>query len=310
LGDFLPAPTLFNENKNMSEVLLQLLGLLRLEPIGVNRFRGHSQDLGFRNLFGGQVLGQSLSAALQTLASKEWFPHSLHAYFLRPGNVEDSLEFEVAILRDGRSFCTRQVTVSQNGKAIFTMLASFTQAEDGFVHMAPMPQVKGPEGIPSQLELARMFKKFFSEKVREKYTEDKPIEQRVLDPVNIFAPTPKDPIKYVWMKSDSVMGDDPYEHFATLAYASDFNFIPTALHPHAVSVTQKDMQVASLDHSIWFHRPFRMDEWLLYAIDSPNAGGGRGLVRGQFFNQKGELVASTTQEGLMRKRVPAEGEKS
>ncbi|MFY9178166.1 MAG: acyl-CoA thioesterase II [Venatoribacter sp.] len=292
----------------MSEVLLQLLGLLRLEPIGVNRFRGQNQDLGFRNLFGGQVLGQSLSAALQTMKSNEWFPHSLHAYFLRPGNVNDSLEFEVDIVRDGRSFCTRQVTASQNGKSILTMLCSFTLPENGFEHMAPMPEVKGPEGIPSQLELARMFKKYFSEKVRDKYTEDKPIEQRVIDPVNIFAPTKKDPVKYVWMKSDSHMSDNPYDHFATLAYASDFNFIPTALHPHSVSVTQKDMQVASLDHSIWFHRPFRIDEWLLYAIDSPNASGGRGLVRGQFFNQKGELVASTAQEGLMRKRTVVESE--
>lgn len=287
----------------MSEVLLELLRLLRLEPIGVNRFRGHAQDLGFRNLFGGQVLGQSLSAALQSLNAPEWVPHSLHAYFLRPGNVEDPLEFEIQIIRDGRSFCTRQVTASQNGKSLLTMLCSFQVPEAGFEHMAAMPEVKGPEGIPSQLELARMFKKFFSEKVREKYTSDKPIEQRVLDPVNIFAPIKQDPVKYVWMKADSLMGDNPNDHYSLLAYASDFNFIPTALHPHAVSVTQKDMQVASLDHSIWFHRPLRMDEWLLYAIDSPNASGGRGFVRGQFFNQQGELVASTAQEGLMRKRV-------
>lgn len=286
----------------MSEVLLELLGLLRLEAIGVNRFRGRPQDLGFRNLFGGQVLGQSLSAAIQTLTQQSWQPHSLHAYFLRPGNVDDSLEFEVQIIRDGRTFCTRQVTASQNGKAILTMLSSFHKPEEGFEHMAPMPEVKGPEGIPSQLELARMFKDFFSEKVRDIYTADKPIEQRVIDPVNIFAPKKKDPVKYVWMKAADVMGDNPIDHYTTLAYASDFNFIPTALHPHAVSVTQKDMQVASLDHSIWFHRPFRMDEWLLYAIDSPNASGGRGLVRGQFFNQQGELVASTAQEGLMRKR--------
>lgn len=287
----------------MSDVLLELLGLLRLEAIGVNRFRGHAQDLGFRNLFGGQVLGQSLSAAIQTLTQQGWVPHSLHAYFLRPGNVDDSLEFEVQIIRDGRTFCTRQVTASQNGKAILTMLSSFHKPEKGFEHMPVMPDVKGPEGIPSQLELARMFKDFFSEKVRDKYTADTPIEQRVLNPINIFAPKKADPVKYVWMKADSKMGDNTNDHLTMLTYASDFNFITTALHPHAVSVTQKDMQVASLDHSIWFHRPFRMDEWLLYAIDSPTASGGRGFCRGQFFNEKGELVASTAQEGLMRQRT-------
>lgn len=289
----------------MSEVLQQLIELLRLEPIGVNRFRGQSQDLGFRNLFGGQVLGQSLSAALQTLADPGWHPHSLHAYFLRPGNVTDALEFEVDVLRDGRSFATRQVKASQNGKAILTMMASFQHPEQGFEHQVTMPEVKGPDGIPSQLELARMFRDHFPERVRDIYTADKPIEMRVLDPVNIFAPQKKEPLKYVWMKADDQMADDANEHARLLAYASDFNLIPTALHPHAVSVAQKDMQVASLDHSVWFHRPFRIDEWLLYAIDSPNASGARGFCRGQIFNQQGELVASVAQEGLMRRRVLA-----
>lgn len=284
----------------MSEVLQELLSLLKLEAIGVNRFRGQCQDLGFRNLFGGQVLGQSLSAALQTLDTDEWLPHSLHAYFLRPGSVADTVEYEVDVVRDGRSFSTRRVTASQRGKAILTLLCSFQQPEAGFEHMAAMPQVAGPEGIPSQLELARMFRDYFPERVRDIYTADKPIEMRVLDPVNIFAPQKKDPLKYVWMKADAAMGDDPREHVTLLAYATDFNLIPTALHPHAVSVAQKDMQVASLDHSIWFHRPLRMDEWLLYAIDSPNGGGGRGFCRGQIFNQAGELVASVAQEGLIR----------
>lgn len=285
----------------MSKVLQELLALLKLEAIGVNRFRGRSQDLGFKNLFGGQVLGQSLSAAIQTLNAPTWVPHSLHAYFLRPGNVDDSVEFEVDIVRDGRSFCTRLVTASQNGKAILTMTCSFQQPEEGFEHMAPMPEVKGPKGIYSELELVRMFKDFFPESVRDKYTADKPIEQRVVNPVNVFSPDKRDPIKHVWMKTDSDIGEDANAHYTVLAYASDFNFIPTSLHPHGVSIVQKDMQVASLDHSIWFHRPVRMDEWLLYAIDSPNASGGRGFCRGQFFNQKGELVASVAQEGLIRK---------
>lgn len=291
----------------MSDVLEELLQLLRLEAIGVNRFRGQSQDLGFRHLFGGQVLGQSLSAAMQSLPSDgEWWAHSLHAYFVRPGTVTDPIEYEVNVIRDGRTFATRQVTVSQNGKAILTFMCSFQRPEDGFTHQATMPEVKGPEDVPSQLELARMFRDYFPERVRDIYTADKPIEMRVLDPVNIFNPQKKDPIKYVWMKADAPMGDDWRDHVPMLAYASDFNLIPTALHPHGVSVAQKDMQVASLDHSVWFHRPFRMDEWLLYAIDSPVAYGARGFCRGQIFNQAGELVASVAQEGLMRKQERSE----
>ena len=286
----------------MSDVLEQLVELLRLESIGVNRFRGHSQDLGFRNLFGGQVLGQSLSAAIQTLKDPAWNPHSLHAYFLRPGSVTEPIEFEVDVLRDGRSFATRQVKASQKGKAILTMMASFQHPEEGFAHQSDMPEVKGPEGIPSQLELTRMFKSQIPERIREIHTADKPIEIRVVNPANPFAPKKMEPYKYVWMKADAELTGDFSEHARVLAYASDFNLLTTALQPHGVSVVQKDMQVASLDHSIWFHRPFRMDEWLLYAIDSPNAGGARGFCRGQIFNQQGELVASVAQEGLMRQR--------
>lgn len=286
----------------MSDVLQQLVELLRLESIGVNRFRGSSQDLGFRNLFGGQVLGQSLSAAIQTLKDPAWNPHSLHAYFLRPGSVTEPIEFEVDVLRDGRSFATRQVKASQKGKAILTMMASFQHPEEGFAHQSDMPEVKGPEGIPSQLELSRMFQDHFPERVRDIYTADKPIEIRVVNPVNIFAPQKTEPVKYAWMKADAELHGDFNQHARVLAYASDFNLLTTALQPHGVSVVQKDMQVASLDHSIWFHRPFRMDEWLLYAIDSPNAGGARGFCRGQIFNQQGELVASVAQEGLMRQR--------
>lgn len=286
----------------MSDVLEQLVDLLRLESIGVNRFRGHSQDLGFRNLFGGQVLGQSLSAAIQTLKDPDWNPHSLHAYFLRPGSVTDPIEFEVDVLRDGRSFATRQVKASQNGKAILTMMASFQHPEEGFDHQSDMPEVRGPDGIPSQLELTRMFKSQIPERVREIHTADKPIEIRVVNPTNPFAPKKMEPYKYVWMKADAQLTGDFSEHARVFTYASDFNLLTTALQPHGVSVAQKDMQVASLDHSIWFHRPFRMDEWLLYAIDSPNAGGARGFCRGQIFNQQGELVASVAQEGLMRQR--------
>ncbi|MGK0248504.1 MAG: acyl-CoA thioesterase-2 [Oleispira sp.] len=278
----------------------ELVNLLRLESIGVNRFRGGCQDLGFRNLFGGQVLGQSLSAASQTLPKGEWAPHSLHAYFLRPGNVVDSIEFEVDCVRDGRSFAMRQITASQNGKAILTMMCSFQHPEAGFEHQDTMPEVKGPDGLLSQLELSRMFKDKFPEKVRDIYTSDKPIEMRAIDPINIFAPKKQQPIKYVWMKADAPLMDDPMVHASVLTYATDFNLIGTALMPHGVSFAQKGMQVASLDHAIWFHRPVKMDEWLLYSLDSPSASSGRGYCRGQIYNQQGELVASVAQEGLIR----------
>lgn len=290
----------------MSDVLQGLVELLEPTGIGENTFRGETQDLGFRALFGGQVMAQSLYSALKTLPEGEWHAHSFHVYFMLAGTVTDHLEFEVDRLRDGRSFCTRQVKAIQNGRAILTMICSFQQTEEGFEHQAPMPEVKGPDGIPSQVDLARMFRDYFPEKVRDIYTADKPIEMRVLDPVNIFAPTKKDPVKYLWMKADGSLPEDTDLHAKLLAYASDFNLLPTSLHPHARSYGQKGMQMASLDHSVWFHRPFRMDEWLLYAIDSPNAGGGRGFCRGQVFNQKGELVASVAQEGLIRYREPEE----
>ena len=290
----------------MSDVLQGLVELLEPTEIGENTFRGETQDLGFRALFGGQVMAQSLSSALKTLPEGDWHAHSFHVYFMLAGTVTDHLEFEVDRLRDGRSFCTRQVKAIQNGRAILTMICSFQQTEEGFEHQAAMPEVKGPDGIPSQVELARMFRDYFPEKVRDIYTADKPIEMRVLDPVNIFAPTKKDPVKYLWMKADGSLPEDTDLHAKLLAYASDFNLLPTSLHPHARSYGQKGMQMASLDHSVWFHRPFRMDEWLLYAIDSPNAGGGRGFCRGQVFNQKGELVASVAQEGLIRYREPEE----
>ena len=300
----------------MSDVLDELIGLLQLEPIGMNRFRGHCQDLGFRSLFGGQVLGQALSAAMQTLPERiasgavdrggEWWPNSLHAYFLRPGSVNDSIEFEVTPTRDGRSFANRQVVVSQRGKPILSMICSFHLPETGFEHQTPMPDVAGPEGIPSQVELARQWRDGFPERVRHIYTADKPIEMRVIDPVNIFSPDVREPFKHVWIRSDDALqsdSDDTVRHHTTmLAYATDYNLITTSLYPHGVSVWQKDIQLASLDHSIWFHRPFRMDDWLLYSIDSPNAGGGRGFARGQIFNQDGVLVASVAQEGLIRHR--------
>lgn len=285
----------------MSDALSQLVALLDLVQIGDDEFRGLSQDLGFRALFGGQVLGQSLSAAFKTLPQGEWHTHSLHSYFLRPGTVTDELTFVVQRVRDGRSFTTRSVRAKQNDKVIFVMMASFQCPEVGFEHQSePMPEIEGPDGVLSQLQLARMFQDQFPPILRDKYTKDQPIELRVIDPVNTFSPQIKEPKKYVWMKADGQLEENVDLHSSLLAYASDFNFLTTALHPHGVSYADKNMRVATIDHSVWFHRPFKMDDWLLYAIDSPSASGSRGFVRGQIYNQQGELVASCAQEGLIR----------
>lgn len=291
------------EYSEMIKVLDKLIDLLDPQPVSTFSFECKSEDLGFRALFGGQLLAQSLAAAIKTLPNNqddEYQPHSLHAYFLLPGNVTDVITYQVEVLRDGRSFVMRQVKAIQSEKVIFTLICSFQLPESGFEHQSEMPQVKGPDGIPSQLELARMFKEMLPEKHRETYTADKPIEMRVIDPVSIFAPDKRQPIKYVWVKAAGALPDSLGLHEILLAYASDFNLLTTSLYPHGKSYAQKDIRMASLDHALWFHRSFRLDEWLLYAIDSPNAGGARGFCRGQFFNQEGELVASVVQEGLVR----------
>lgn len=293
----------------LTQALDELIDLLTLEAQpelshdNTQVFLGQCQDLGFLSLFGGQVLGQSLSAANRTLPEGDWVPHSLHSYFLRAGVVSEPISYEVELLRDGRSFCARRILAKQNGKAILTMSCSFQTPEQGFEHQDLMPETKGPEGVPSQLDLTRMFKDFLPKDKAHIYTADKPIEIREVDPVNFLKPEKKEPWKHMWLRTyGEVKSDSQTTHAELLAYASDFSFIPTALRPHGVTYMTKGMQLASLDHSIWFHRPFRMDEWLLYAIDSPSASGGRGLVRGQLFNQQGELVASLAQEGVMRMR--------
>ncbi len=283
----------------MSAVLDRLVELLSLERIEENLFRGQSQDLGWGAVFGGQVLGQALSAAEQTVPGDRYV-HSLHSYFLRRGDASKPIVYDVDCIRDGRSFTTRRVVAIQNGKAIFNLSASFQIRESGFEHQDEMPEAEGPDGLTSELEMARRFAEMLPPKLREQATSDKPIEIRPVHFMNPFAPEKRPPSKQVWYRATGKLPDEPRLHQYLLAYASDFHFLTTSLNPHGVSVWQRDMQVASLDHAMWFHRPFRMDEWLLYVVDSPSASGARGLVRGQFFDRKGRLVASTTQEGLIR----------
>jgi acyl-CoA thioesterase-2 len=285
----------------MSTVLDDLVALLSLESIEENLYRGRSQDLGFPQLFGGHVLGQALSAASQTVdASRQ--VHSLHGYFLRPGDVTIPVVYEVDRVRDGGSFTTRRVTAIQKGKPIFFCSASFQGLETGFEHQSDMPDVPDPDSLASELDYIQQFAQFIPEPTREKLLAPKPIEIRPVKVTHPFNPDPTAPARQVWFRANGELPDNPALHRYLLAYASDFNLLPTSLLPHGISYWNKDMQVASLDHAIWFHQPLRVDEWLLYSMDSPWASGARGLCRGSIYNRAGQLVASVAQEGLIRKR--------
>ncbi|OQY49602.1 MAG: acyl-CoA thioesterase II [Desulfobacteraceae bacterium 4572_89] len=281
-------------------VLEELLWLLKLEKIEENIFRGQSQDLGFGNVFGGQVLGQALSAASRTV-SPEFHAHSLHGYFMRAGDAAKPIVYTVDCIREGRSFDTRRVVAVQNGQAIFSMAASFHIKEQGYDHQDTMPDIKGPEGIEPEVEMARRLSGQIKPEILEKLLCKKPIEIRVVNPVNPFEPKAMPPEKYVWFKAIEKIPNDEATHRYMLAYASDFHLVATALYPHGKTFWSSDMQVASLDHSIWFHREFRMDDWLLYVMKSPSACKGRGLNIGSIYTRDGILVASVAQEGLLRR---------
>ncbi|WP_407312514.1 acyl-CoA thioesterase II [Pseudomonas sp. nanlin1] len=285
----------------MSRVLDDLVALLTLEPIEENLFRGRSQDLGFRQLFGGQVLGQALSAASQTV-EPERPVHSLHGYFLRPGDAQLPVVYMVDRVRDGGSFSTRRVTAVQKGKPIFTCSASFQYDERGFEHQASMPDVVGPENLPTELELMQRVAHLMPETVRDKLLCAKPLEVRPVAARDPYNPRPGDAVNHIWFRADGSLPDSPALHKYLLAYASDFNLLTTSLVPHGKSVLHRDMQIASLDHSLWFHSNLSADQWLLYVIDSPWAGNARGFCRGSIYNRAGQLVASSAQEGLIRHR--------
>ena len=275
-----------------------LLDLLRLERLERDLFRGRNRDIGSGRVFGGQVLAQALIAAGQTVEGRH--AHSLHAYFLLPGDVEAPIVYQVDRNRDGKSFTTRRVLALQNGREIFTMTASFQVDEPGISHGATPPAVPAPEELPRELDLVRAMADRIPAPLRAVYTQDRPIDFRPVAPVDPFAPDRRPPVKHVWFRADGTMPDDLLLHQAVLAYASDYGLLGTALLPHGLSFMQRWLQGGSLDHAVWFHRPFRVDEWLLYATDSPAAGGARGFARGQLHTRDGHLVASTAQEGLLR----------
>jgi acyl-CoA thioesterase-2 len=285
----------------MQRVLEDLVNLLALERIDRDLFRGTSQNLGWGAIFGGQVLGQALSAATQTVTADRPV-HSVHGYFIRAGELDRPIVYRVDRLRDGRSFSTRRVVAVQEGEAIFSLAASFQVEESGFEHSDAMPDVPAPEALRSERDLALAFADELPPAVRAMATAECPIEIRPVELRDPLAPRVYAPSRRLWYRAVDRLPDDPALHRYLLAYASDFSFLGTALDPHAVNWLTPNMQVASLDHAMWFHRPFRVDEWLLYDVESPNASGGRGLVRGRFFDREGRLVASTIQEGLIRKR--------
>jgi acyl-CoA thioesterase-2 len=280
----------------MQRAVDDLITLLDLEAIEVNIFRGVSPDVDAQRVFGGQVAGQALVAAARTV-DEERRVHSLHAYFLRPGDPTVPILYQVDRIRDGRSFTTRRVVAIQHGRAIFNLQASFHVHEEGFEHEAPMPaDVPPPETIPD-------FKQRWApwaETLGDWYERDRPIDTRTVDWTPLDRTRPLPPFQKVWLRADGELPDDPVLHACIVTYASDMTLLDTTLLPHAVGAVENDVMMASLDHAMWFHRPFRADEWLLYAQEAPSASGGRGTATGSLFTQEGHLAVTVVQEGLIR----------
>lgn len=279
----------------------ELLGLLTPERLEDTRFRGQSRDIGTKYVFGGQVLGQALAAAYSTVEAGR-SAHSLHAYFLRAGDVDAPIVYEVDPSRDGGSFSVRRVSAIQHGKTIFFCAASFHTPEPGVSHQTTMPEVPPPEDIAPEAPLDADTLARLPAKIQRWLARTGPFEFRHVYPRDELSPPKRPPYQQVWFRLCEPVGDSPALHQALLAYASDFHLLGTANFPHGISYYQPHVQMASLDHALWFHRPFRADEWLLYAMDSPTAQNARGLARGQVFDRQGRLVASSIQEGMVRVR--------
>jgi len=279
-----------------------LLALLDLEPLEVNLFRGRSPQASWQRVFGGQVVGQALVAACRTLDTAQRPPHSLHAYFLLPGDPKVPIIYEVDRIRDGQSFTTRRVIAIQHGQAIFSMAVSFHRAEEGRSHQAKMPDVPKPEELPNESEFRARVLPLLPEPVRRYYERERPIELKPVESSRYLGTPVPDGRSHVWIRATGRLPDDPAIHQCVLAYASDMTLIDSALAPLGRSVFDRNIMAASLDHALWFHRPCRADDWLLYAQDSPSLAGARGFSRGLIFARDGTLAASVAQEGLLRER--------
>ena len=282
----------------MNPVLQDLIGLLGLERIEENIFRGDSRDIGSPQVFGGQVVGQALSAAQRTVDGR--VAHSLHAYFLRRGDVHAPIVYEVDRARDGGSFSNRRVVAIQHGRPILNLAASFQNPEQGLEHHFTKPDVPGPDGLKNLTEAAEDMTEIIPSKIRRYLTHKRPFEFRHVEPVSFINKEKLPPRKHVWIRAVDALPDDPVLHQNLLTYVSDHELIGTATLPHGQSFEHHNVIMASLDHALWFHHEVHVDEWLLYAMDSPSSSGARGFARGQFFTEDGRLVASTAQEGLMR----------
>ena len=283
----MPDTTLYNTE--------EIVRLLQLEPTGPDRYRGQSHFMGSPIVFGGQVLGQSLYAAVSTVDARR--PHSMHAMFLLPGNHRLPIDYEVERVRDGGSFSTRRVVAFQEGKRIFVMSASFQAEETGLSHQKDMPDDTDPDllepSVPRWRDMAAGRTRGF---------QPVPVDFRSRHQGDLFSTHTSEPTKQVWMRTPVTLSDDPLIHEALFAYVSDYGLLWTSLQPHDVRMGDPRLQIASLDHTIWFHRPFRMDEWLRFEMESPNASGGRGLCLGHVYDRQGILVATLAQEGLIRLR--------
>jgi acyl-CoA thioesterase-2 len=281
--------------------LQKVIEILDLEEIEQNHYRATSPNEGWQRVYGGQVIGQAMVAASRTVDADR-IAHSLHGYFLRAGDTGIPILYKVDRIRDGHSFTTRRVVAIQNGEAIFAMSISFQVDEEGLSHQFPMPIVTPADSLIDDDVLRREQAKDWPEEFQEASGISAAIQMRQVEPLDLLHPEVSEPNQVCWMKTREDLPDDQRLHQCVLAFLSDWSLLDTSARPHAISYVQNNVQVASLDHAMWFHRPFRADEWLLYAQDSPSAYGARGFNRGLIYNQAGDLVASTTQEGLLRKR--------
>jgi len=271
---------------------------MELETLEVNLFRGESRDIGTPRVFGGQVLAQSVIAASRTV--DEGIIHSLHAYFLRAGDAKAPIVYDVDRNRDGRSFKSRRVVAIQHGRPIFTLAASFQLEQEGLEHQFEMPDVPMPEDLPSESNVPEEQLQQVPQLLRRWFTRTGPFDFRPVKKVDVFNPRPLPPRQDIWFRLNEKIDAPDLMHRALMAYASDFHLVGTATLPHGISFIQEDLMMASLDHAMWFHRPARVDDWLLYSCDSPSSSGGRGLARGSIFDRSGRLVASAIQEGMIR----------
>jgi acyl-CoA thioesterase-2 len=279
-----------------------LIETLALERIEVNLFRGHAPKSDGPRIFGGLVIAQALLAAYRTVENS--LCHSIHCYFLRPGDPGVPILYEVDRARDGRSFTSRRVTAIQHGEQIFNLAGSFQHPEEGLEHQDPMPQVPSPEQLADETELRARLTANLPPLMRQMAERPRPIDMRPVDPQNFMVAAPAPPFQNVWMRAVEPIGDDPVFNQAVLAYASDMSFLSTSMRPHGMSWQTRGLQTASIDHAIWFHRPSQFNDWHLYAQKSPSASGSRGFNLGEVYSQDGRLIASTAQEGLMRYRPP------